>query len=290
MLTLENITLNYGNKRGINQISFQVRKGEILGILGSNGSGKTTTFRVLLGLLQQQKGEIRYNGEEISATSRLFGYLPEERSLLRDMKVEEHVWYFAQLKKLKHKDFLVAFTRWASYFNLLEYRKHKVGTLSKGNQQKVQLLCAIIHDPAIYIFDEPFSGLDFQNQELFQNLILQLKAEHKIILLSTHTLYHFEQYCDCLLVLQDGEVRLFETMDALRSQQELCLVLPHKEAPYPKIEALSQSSWQDGLSIWYQLEPTQLETAIKALLTEQIFEYQLSKPPMEKLIRGYVHA
>ena len=205
MLSIEHLTKYYGDKVGVKDLSVKVKKGKVLGILGSNGSGKTTTFRVLLGLLEKSDGKIKYDGKELDFTDKcLFGYLPEEKSMLRDLKVTDQIYHLARLKKIEDSVIQERLDYWLKYLNIERFKDFKVQSLSKGNTQLVQVICALIHDPKIVIFDEPLNGLDLENVGLFKRLCSKLKQEGKIILISSHQYNNIEDLVDDVVYLDRG--------------------------------------------------------------------------------------
>lgn len=206
MLTVDHLTKYYGDKIGVKDLTFKIRKGKILGVLGSNGSGKTTTFRVLLGLIEKNEGKISFEGKELDFKDKcLFGYLPEEKSMMRDLKVKDQILYLGRLKKVDEKTLHREMDEWLKYLNIEQYKDVKVQTLSKGNMQLVQIICALIHQPKILIFDEPLNGLDLENVDLFKKLCEKLKAEGKIILISSHQYNNIEELVDDVIYLYHGE-------------------------------------------------------------------------------------
>lgn len=205
-LRLDHVSKCYGEKRGVNDLSFTAKAGHIVGILGTNGSGKTTTFRMLLGLIEKNSGHIYYGKEELdNHNKRLFGYLPEERSMLRDLKVMDQITYLARLKQMDKIEIGMALDYWLSELKIEQYRSQRIIELSKGNQQKVQVICSLIHDPQILIFDEPLNGLDLDNVILFKNLCLKLKQQGKTILISSHQYNNIEDLCDDVVYLYQGD-------------------------------------------------------------------------------------
>ena len=206
MLSIEHLTKYYGSKVGVKDLSFKIKKGKILGVLGSNGSGKTTTFRVLLGLIEKDEGKITYEGQLLDFSDKcLFGYLPEEKSMLRDLKVKDQIAYLASLKKIKQVMIEEQMDYWLKYFHIERYRNAKVRSLSKGNMQLVQLVCALVHQPKILIFDEPLNGLDLENVGLFKRLCEKLKKEGRIILISSHQYNNIEDLVDDVVYLYRGD-------------------------------------------------------------------------------------
>lgn len=230
MLKLDKVSKDYGNGKGITNLSFQLAKGKICGLLGSNGCGKTTTFRILLGLLDYDSGSILYQKEPLKNDGyRLFGYVPEDRSMLRNLTVREHIYYLARLKKMSDDEIEDAFIYWSSYLKVDEYIDTKIIELSKGNQQKVQMMCAMIHDPQIIIFDEPLNGLDVMNVDLFKELLMKLKQEKKIILISSHQYHNIEHFCDYVVYLKDGKVLFKGDVEKLKLKREVRYLVIHSK-------------------------------------------------------------
>lgn len=230
MLKLDKVSKDYGNGKGITNLSFQLAKGKICGLLGSNGCGKTTTFRILLGLLDYDSGSILYQKEPLKNDGyRLFGYVPEDRSMLRNLTVREHIYYLARLKKMSDDEIEDAFIYWSSYLKVDEYIDTKIIELSKGNQQKVQMMCAMIHNPQIIIFDEPLNGLDVMNVDLFKELLMKLKQEKKIILISSHQYHNIEHFCDYVVYLKDGKVLFKGDVEKLKLKREIRYLVIHSK-------------------------------------------------------------
>lgn len=206
MLKIENVTKYYGNFLAVDNLSFTVKPGEIFGLLGVNGAGKTTTFRMIMGLLEPTSGSITLNGQPIDyRVTDQIGFLTEERSLLTKMTVKEQTLFYGTLKGMNEKDILDRLDELLKRFNILEYKDRKIKELSKGNQQKIQFINAIINKPKLLILDEPFSGLDPINVELFKDVILELKNKKTIIIFSSHRMEHVELFCEKLLVLVKGK-------------------------------------------------------------------------------------
>jgi len=206
MLKVENVTKKYGDLVAVNDLSFQVEDGEIFGLLGLNGAGKTTTFRMILGLLDDYDGNITIDGEKINydITDKI-GFLTEERSLLTKLTVREQLIYYGVLKSMTEEDIDKKIDYWLDRFNISEYKNKKIKELSKGNQQKIQFISSIINEPKLLILDEPFSGLDPINVELFKSVILDLKKKGTSIIFSSHRMEHVELFCEKLVVLVKGK-------------------------------------------------------------------------------------
>ena len=206
MLKVKNVTKKYGDLVAVNNLSFEVADGEIFGLLGLNGAGKTTTFRMILGLLDDYTGEILIDGEHINyKISDKIGFLTEERSLLTKLTVLEQIIYYGSLKSMKETDIIERLDYLLDRFGISEYKNKKIKELSKGNQQKVQFISAIINEPKLLILDEPFSGLDPINVELFKEMILELKKKGTSIIFSSHRMEHVELFCEKLVVLVKGK-------------------------------------------------------------------------------------
>jgi len=206
MLKVSHVTKKYGNLTAVKDLSFEVNDGEIFGLLGLNGAGKTTTFRMILGLLDDYEGEITFNGKKIDySVTDMIGFLTEERSLLTKLTVLEPIKYYGVLKSLKEEEIEKKLDYWLERFDIKEYKNKKIKELSKGNQQKVQFISAIIHEPKLLILDEPFSGLDPINVELFKSVILELQKKGTSIIFSSHRMEHVELFCEKLVVLVKGK-------------------------------------------------------------------------------------
>lgn len=209
MLKLEHVTKYYDDFRAVNDLSFEIHEGEIFGLLGVNGAGKTTTFRMIMGLLDITEGKITLNDKKIdySVTDEI-GFLTEERSLLPSKTVLEQAIYYGVLKNLTEKEVEKRLDKYLEEFNITEYKNKKIKELSKGNQQKIQFIISILHEPKLLILDEPFSGLDPINVEMFKKVILRLKKQKTMIIFSSHMMEHIEYFCDSLIILVHGNTVL----------------------------------------------------------------------------------
>ncbi|WP_369354535.1 ABC transporter ATP-binding protein [Lysinibacillus capsici] len=208
-LQLQHVTKKYKDFIAVDDLNFTIEKGEIFGLIGQNGAGKTTTFRMILDLQETTAGTITWDGKPVNAINRdVLGYLPEERGIFPTMKVEEQLYFFGELRGMKRAELKKEIDFWIQRFELEEKRKDKAETLSKGNQQKVQLIASFIHKPAFLILDEPFSGLDPVNKDLLKDAILLLKEQGTTILFSSHQMDNVEELCDHLCLLKRG-VSLF---------------------------------------------------------------------------------
>ncbi len=209
MLKVSNISKSYGHILAVDNLSFTVKPGEIFGLLGVNGAGKTTTFRVIMGLLDAEQGEVTLDGKKIdySVTDQI-GFLTEERSLLTKLTVIEQCLFYGTLKGMTKEQIISRMDLLLERFQITEYRERKIKELSKGNQQKVQFLTAIINEPKLLILDEPFAGLDPINVELFKKEITEMAKQGSMIIFSTHRMEHVELFCEKIVVLVKGKTVL----------------------------------------------------------------------------------
>ena len=209
VIDVQNVSKHFGKATAVNQVSFEVEKGQIFGLLGPNGAGKTTTIRMINHILDPDTGSIRILGEPASPKSQeRIGYLPEERGLYKKMKVFDQLMYLAQLKGLSHQAAKNAIDFWLDRFEASTWKKKEISELSKGMSQKIQFIATVAHDPEIYIFDEPFSGLDPINSEMLKDVILEEKKRGKTILFSTHRMEQVEQICDDICLFNQGKAVL----------------------------------------------------------------------------------
>ncbi len=209
MLEVKNVTKEFGTKKAVNNLSFKLDNGKILGLVGRNGAGKSTTFRMILQIIEPTEGEILYNGNKISQeTLDKFGYLPEEGSLIPSYTVLELCEYYGALKLMDSKEIRIKLVNWLEKFHIEEYLNKKVKDLSKGNRQKIQFIVSNLHEPEFLILDEPFSGLDPISVEELKKCILELKSQGKTIIFSSHRMDHVGELCDDLIILNEGKTVL----------------------------------------------------------------------------------
>ena len=208
LLELKNINKSFGEKEVLKGVSFACESGKAFGLLGRNGAGKTTAIRILMGVFPANGGEILLDGNPIDYNKIGLGYLPEERGLYPKKTVIDQLAYFAELKGMKHNDAVKSVDFWLERLDVCEYRNKKLNTLSKGNQQKIQLITALAHNPEIIILDEPFSGLDPVNAMLLKEVVKEQIAQDKIVLFSSHQMSYIEEFCDTVAILNAGKVVL----------------------------------------------------------------------------------
>jgi len=207
-LILKNVSKSFTEKKAVDNISFSLTKPGVYGLLGTNGAGKTTTIRMLLGIIKKDSGEITWKGKNVDRKHVRFGYLPEERGIYPKTKIIEQLMYFAELKGMRKDEAINSINKWAKELKVEEYLQMTAEKLSKGNQQKIQFMTAIIHNPELIVLDEPFSGLDPVNTEILKNIIINLVKNGKYIIMSAHQMATIEEFCSDILILNKGKTVL----------------------------------------------------------------------------------
>ena len=208
ILELKNIEKSFGDKKVLTGVSFKAEGGKAFGLLGRNGAGKTTSIRILMDVFPANSGQVLMDGQPVDYKKIGIGYLPEERGLYPKKVIIEQLTYFAELKGMSRKDAVKAIDYWLNRLGMTEYRNKRLDTLSKGNQQKIQLITAVAHDPDIVILDEPFSGLDPVNAMLLKDVVKEQIAKGKIVLFSSHQMSYIEEFCDSIAILNKGVVAI----------------------------------------------------------------------------------
>lgn len=217
-LEMRDINKSFGEKSVLKGVSFTAKSGKAFGLLGRNGAGKTTSIRILMNVFAADKGDVLLDGKPIDYNRISFGYLPEERGLYPKKTIIDQLTYFAQLKGMKRQDAVKSADYWLERLEMSEYRSKRLDTLSKGNQQKIQLVTALAHDPDIIILDEPFSGLDPVNAMLLKDVVKEQIARDKVVLFSSHQMSYIEEFCDSIAIINAGRVAVSgELYDIKRS-------------------------------------------------------------------------
>lgn len=217
MLEVKNLRKSFDDYCAVDDLTFTVKPGTIMGLIGQNGAGKTTTFRLILDFLKADRGEVFWDGRPIGKNEYdIIGYLPEERGLYPKVTIQDQLLYFAQLRGKTKKEIEPKIDEWMERFQVKGKKTDKVKTLSKGNQQKVQLIATLIHEPKLIILDEPFSGLDPVNAELLKEGILSLKDSGSCVIFSSHNMDHVEKICDHLIMLNNGQTVLNGVVHEIR--------------------------------------------------------------------------
>ena len=207
-LVLKNVSKTFVGKQAVDNVSFTLEKPGVYGLLGTNGAGKTTTIRMLLGIIKKDSGEITWKGNPVDRKNVNFGYLPEERGVYPKTKIFDQLMYFAELKGMKKQEAIEEINKWAKKLKVEEYLQLPAEKLSKGNQQKIQFMTAVIHNPELVVLDEPFSGLDPVNTEILKNIIIDLIKKGKYVIMSAHQMATIEEFCSDILILNKGKTVL----------------------------------------------------------------------------------
>ncbi len=231
VLELKNIEKSFGEKKVLTGVSFKAEGGKAFGLLGRNGAGKTTSIRILMDVFPANSGEVLIDGQPINYNKIGMGYLPEERGLYPKKIIIDQLTYFAELKGMSRKTAIQSIDYWLDRLGMTEYRNKRLDTLSKGNQQKIQLITALAHDPDIVILDEPFSGLDPVNAMLLKDVVKEQIAKGKIVLFSSHQMSYIEEFCDSIAILNNGVVALHGDLHDIKRDYPRDRLVVRTEAP-----------------------------------------------------------
>lgn len=287
-LVVEGVVKQYGEKTAVNNISFEVSAGEIYGLLGANGAGKTTTMRMVLGLIYPDQGKILYNGKPFTNENlRLLGYLPEERGLYPKIKVSEQLIYLAQLRGMSRKEADDNLKYWLDRFEVPEYYNKRVEELSKGNQQKIQFVAAVIHKPQIVILDEAFSGLDPVNVELLKSTVKELRDSGTSILFSTHRMEHVEELCRNITILDRSNTVLKGNIREIKKQFPRERVVLSTEKEVGGLEAIAGVNNvvrnESGYEIMISNENVAGNILRHALGQSEISKFEIKEPTLNEI-------
>ena len=241
ILELQNISKSFGEKQVLRGISFSAEGGRAFGLLGRNGAGKTTAIRILMGVFPADSGAVLLDGKPIDHKRVGIGYLPEERGLYPKKIILDQLVYFAELKGMTKKDAVAAVDYWLERLGMSEYRQKRLDTLSKGNQQKIQLVTALAHDPAIVILDEPFSGLDPVNAMLLKDVVREEIAKGKIVLFSSHQMGYIEEFCDNIAIIHAGRVSITGDLQGIKRAYVRDRLVVSTQSPEAMLAALGEA-------------------------------------------------
>ena len=287
-LILKNVSKKYGNKTVVNNISFGLEKPGVFGLLGTNGAGKTTTIRMLLGILKTNSGEITWKGKAVNRKEVNFGYLPEERGVYPKVKIVDQLVYFAELKGMSKEDALKSIDKLSKVLKVEEYLGMPAEKLSKGNQQKIQFLTAIIHDPELVVLDEPFSGLDPVNTEIIKNVIIDLVKAGKYVIMSAHLMVTIEEFCSDILILNKGKTVLQGNLQDIKDTYPANRVLVNCNADIKDLVKKQKLTIENEVNNNYIIHIDKEEQADK-LLTElvknkiKIEKFEIMKPTLNDI-------
>ena len=264
MLTVRNLTKQYNDVIAVKDLSFTVSEGKIFGLLGPNGAGKTTTIRTVLNIIKPTSGEIKFYDKEISRDFfNVIGYLPEDRGLYKKSRVDEVILYFAALKNMSRADAVRQLDFWLKKLEIPHYKTKKVEELSRGNQQKVQFITSVIHNPRLLILDEPFSGFDPINQQVIRETILSFVSEGKLIILSTHQMELAEKMCSDILLMNKGQEVCSGSLSQLKKNFSGNMVEIGFEG---NSEVIKNLSYVKGVDDYNNFAEVQLEDTVEPYL------------------------
>lgn len=289
-LELKNINKSFGEKQVLKGVSFSADSGKAFGLLGRNGAGKTTTIRILMDVFPANSGEILIDGQPIDYKKIGIGYLPEERGLYPKKRIIDQLVYFAELKGICHKAAVKSVDYWLDRLGMSEYRNRRLDTLSKGNQQKIQLVTALAHDPHIIILDEPFSGLDPVNAMLLKDVVKEQIAQGKIVLFSSHQMSYIEEFCDSIAIINAGRVALCGDLHEIkRNYVRDRLVVNTSNPKQIQADFGSACAMSDNGSLLVQLrDPAEKQTVMKRLVENyDIDEVKVFEPSLNDIFVEY---
>ncbi|MDQ0089263.1 ABC-2 type transport system ATP-binding protein [Paenibacillus anaericanus] len=287
-LLLEKVVKQFGDKTAVNEISLQVEKGEIYGLLGANGAGKTTTMRMVLGLIYPDSGRIMYHGKPYGKElQHLIGYLPEERGLYPKVKVSDQIKYLARLRGMSTSDADKSLRYWLDRFEVPEYYDKKIEELSKGNQQKMGFVAAVVHKPDILILDEAFSGLDPVNVELLKATVLELRDAGTSILFSTHRMEHVEELCRNITILDRSKTVLQGNLREIKKRYPREEVILHTTGEVTGLEQLEGVKKVERQERGYRISISDVAAA-KAILRKAMEEsdvehFEIKEPTLNQI-------
>ena len=287
-LTVDRIVKHYGDKTAVNGLSFEVSEGEIYGLLGANGAGKTTTMRMILGLIMPDEGEVRYFGKPYGKEQlSMLGYLPEERGLYPKIRVSDQLIYLAQLRGMSRRDADASLRRWLEKFEVPEYYGKKVEELSKGNQQKIQFIAAVIHRPKIVILDEAFSGLDPVNVELLKTAVKELRDSGTSMVFSTHRMEHVEELCENITILDRSRPVLQGSIREIKKRFPRERVVIAADQPIQGLETVpgvrSFTKEGDGYALVIDSPETAQAVLRHALAQGPVRHFELLEPTLNEI-------
>lgn len=287
-LKIENVSKSFGRKLVVDNISIELDKPGVFGLLGTNGAGKSTTIRMLLGILKKDKGTITWNGQEVDRKKVNFGYLPEERGVYPKVKIIDQLKYFAELKGMDKEEAIKSINKWAKELKVEEYLEMPAEKLSKGNQQKIQFMTCVIHNPELVVLDEPFSGLDPVNTEILKNIIINLVKKGKYIIMSAHEMHTIEEFCTDILILNKGKTVLKGNIKDIKKTYKANRLVIETEEDITKIienKKLTIENSHDNLYIIKINEEKEGYDLLQSLIKEKINidKFEIMKPTLNDI-------
>ena len=293
VLELRNIDKSFGEKKVLSGVSFTVEGGKAFGLLGRNGAGKTTSIRILMNVFSANSGEVLIDGKPIDYDRIGIGYLPEERGLYPKKPIIDQLVYFAELKGMSARDAVKAVDYWLDRLGMSEYRNKNLDTLSKGNQQKIQLVTALAHNPDIVILDEPFSGLDPVNAMLLKDVVKEQIANGKIVLFSSHQMSYIEEFCDSIAIINAGKVAISGDLHEIKRAYPRDKIVVSTQAPQAIMADLGDvcSVREDGTLLIRLASPDEKQAMMKRLVENyDIDEVKVLEPSLNDIFVEYAGA
>ena len=288
MLVVQNISKMYGNLKAVDNLSFEVKDGEIFGLLGENGAGKTTTFRIIMGLIDANSGTVLLDGQKIGYNlSDKIGFVTEERSLLTKLTVKEQIEFYGTLKSLEKEEIEKRLDYWLERFEITSYKNRKIKELSKGNQQKIQFISAIINEPKLLILDEPFTGLDPINVKLMKDAIYDLKKKGCSIIFSSHQMGYIEDFCEKLGILVKGKSILEGSLkDIKESYAKKNILIRGEGIDLDKIKKIKGVLSVQKVKGDYEVKIASIDVASKvfdSIKNNNITKYDVAEPTLNEI-------
>jgi len=286
-VTISHVSKSFGPVKAVKDVSFEVYPGEIFGLLGPNGAGKTTTIRVMLDIFRPDGGEVTLFGNGMTeAAKHRIGYLPEERGLYKDLKLEPTLIYLATLKGLDEATARQRLGDWLKRFDLYDHRQKKIQELSKGMQQKAQIIATLLHDPDLIIVDEPFAGLDPVNTRLVKEIIEEQRRAGKAIIMSTHQMHQVEALCSRIVLINNGEAVLYGEVDQIRRQFAGNAVMLSGQGNFTGLPGVLEARQQNGdwhLALAVGVSPQEVLRALALRDDIKLERFEIAEPSLEDI-------
>lgn len=291
-VNVSHVSKSFGDVLAVKDVSFEVHSGEIFGLLGPNGAGKTTTIRMMLDIFRPDNGTVSiFDGKLDEAKKQRIGYMPEERGLYKDLKLEQTLVFFATLKGISEATARERLNVWLERFDLSDYRQKKIQNLSKGMQQKAQIIATLLHDPDLLIIDEPFSGLDPVNTRLVKGIIEELRAAGKTIIMSTHQMHQAEALCNRIVLINRGHNVLYGEVDKIKQDFAGNALTIEGHGDFSNLSGVLESRQHNGT--WnLTLEPgTNSQDVLRAIMSQpdvKLEHFEVAEPSLEDIFVSVV--
>jgi ABC-2 type transport system ATP-binding protein len=291
-VAVSHLAKRFGDTQAVADVSFAVEPGEIFGLLGPNGAGKTTTIRMMLDIFKPDAGAVRiFDGTLDLAKKRRIGYLPEDRGLYKDQKLESTLVYLATLKGLDEKSARSRLAEWLERFDLAEHRQKKVQELSKGMQQKAQIIATLLHAPDLIVVDEPFAGLDPVNTRLVKQIFEEQRQAGKSILMSTHQMYQVEALCNRIVLIDEGRTVLYGTVDEIKRNFAGNAIVIEGQGDFTRISGVLETRQHNGtwhMALEIGADPQAVFRTLAARPNMKIERFELAEPSLDDIFINVV--